>query len=215
MEDEQGTASFQDMQNLIHAMGDKDYRAAFVEQFNHQLLARQMRGFRGSQSQVEYGEKIGKSQTQIARFEDPLYGWQMRTAFEIARKEDVAVIMCFVDHETFLRFEQVSKDLLTPEPFDADRLNALFVKAATESVDRVKESAERATESPTAETVTAETAPTLLSKLNSIGYEPPSGLVGANLISPANYQTDIAPMIQTFGASPQQAGSLLVNARAL
>lgn len=98
---------------------DKDYRDQYVESFSRQLIARQMRGFRGDDSQADYGEKIGKSQTQVARFEDPTYGWQTRTVFEIARKQNVAAIICFVDYQTFLRFErEASEDLLTPKPYD-------------------------------------------------------------------------------------------------
>ena len=104
---------------LISEMRDKEYRDQYVESFNRQLLARQMRGLRGDRSQAEYGATLDKSQTQIARFEDPTYGWQNRTVFETARREDVAAIVCLVDFETFLQFEgSMSEHMLTPHRYD-------------------------------------------------------------------------------------------------
>src|SRR5580658_3874309 len=108
---------------------DKDYRNQYVESFSRQLLARQMRGFRGDATQAEYGATIEKSQTQVARFEDPTYGWQTRTVFEVARRQNVAAIVCLVDFETFLRFEaEMSEDLLTPQPYDTAKISTAIRK---------------------------------------------------------------------------------------
>jgi hypothetical protein len=107
------------LEALVSEMRDKEYRDQYVEAFNRQLLARQMRSLRGDRSQAEYGAALDKSQTQIARFEDPTYGWQTRTVFEIGRKENVAAIVCFVDFETFLQFEgSMSERMLTPHRYD-------------------------------------------------------------------------------------------------
>lgn len=119
MEDAPPPASFRPLVELATEMRDKEYRDQYVESFSRQLLARQMRGFRGEKTQADYGKEIDKNQTQVARFEDPTYGWQTRTVFEIARRQNVAALICFVDFETFLRFEKVvSEDILTPKPYD-------------------------------------------------------------------------------------------------
>jgi hypothetical protein len=134
MDSEPGHVGSRPLEYLIQEMRDKDYRDQYVESFNRQLLARQMRGFRGDQSQAEYGITIDKSQTQVARYEDPTYGWQTRTVFEIARKQNVAAIVCLVDFETFLRFETAtSESLLTPQQYNEASLGA-YVDAASSTM---------------------------------------------------------------------------------
>lgn len=125
MDNVQDYVASRQIDELANEMHDKDYRDQYVESFSRQLLARQMRGFRGDKTQAEYGATIDKSQTQVARFEDPTYGWQTRTVFEIARKQNVAAIVCFVDFETFLRFEKsMSEAILVPSPYDANEIES-------------------------------------------------------------------------------------------
>jgi hypothetical protein len=86
-----------------------------------------MRNFRGDRSQAEYAENVGKQKTVIGRLESPAYaGWSVRTMLEIARKEDVAVIVRFVDFPTFLRFTgDLSEQALRPASYNQDEIHDL------------------------------------------------------------------------------------------
>jgi hypothetical protein len=132
MDNVQDHAASRPLESLADQMHDKEYRDQYVESFNRQLVARQMRGFRGDMTQTEYAPTIDKTQTQVARFEDPTYGWQTRTVFEIARKQNVAAIICFVDFETFLRFEgNMSEDMVAPRPYDKAAVDAFVDRYET------------------------------------------------------------------------------------
>ncbi len=102
---------------------DKQYRDAYVAAHAREILAKQMRSFRGALSQAEYAEKIGKQKTVIGRLENPAYsGWSVRTMLEIARKENVGVLAQFVDFPTFLNFtDEMSDDTLHPQEYDETR----------------------------------------------------------------------------------------------
>src|ERR1700679_2342087 len=107
MDDKQGDVDFRKQERLAEEFRDKDFRDMYVEAYSRQLLARKMREFRGDQSQSDYGDTIDKTQTVVSRLEDPSYtGWSARTLFEIARKRNVAAVMCFMDFPTFLRYSE-------------------------------------------------------------------------------------------------------------
>jgi hypothetical protein len=99
---------------------DKQYRDAYVAAHAREILAKQMRSFRGALAQAEYAEKIGKQKTVIGRLENPAYsGWSLRTMLDIARKENVAVLARFVDFPTFLNFtDDMSDDALHPQGYN-------------------------------------------------------------------------------------------------
>jgi hypothetical protein len=92
---------------MASQMRDKQYRDHYVENFSRQLLAEQMRQFRGDLTQAAFGKLLNRTQSQIARFEDPRSGWQTRTVFDMARSQNMAAITCFIDFETFFRIKQI------------------------------------------------------------------------------------------------------------
>src|SRR5438045_2363080 len=103
MDGERGPANSPRLPNLAEKFHDKQYRDGYVAAHTRGVLARQMRNFRGDRSQAEYGAEIGKRQTVVSRLESPAYGsWTLRTMLQIARKENVAVLVRFVDFPTFL-----------------------------------------------------------------------------------------------------------------
>lgn len=99
---------------------DKQYRDTYVASHTRGVLARQMRNFRGDLSRAEYAEKIGKQQTVIARLETAAYsGGSLKTLLKIARKEDVAVFVRFVDFPTFIELSgDLSDRALAPKSYD-------------------------------------------------------------------------------------------------
>jgi DNA repair exonuclease SbcCD nuclease subunit len=115
-----GLAVSHRIRSLIEKMRDKRYRDGYVAAHTRQILAKQMREFRGDLSQTEFAEEMGKRQTVISRLENPSYvGWTLSTMFEIARKQNVAVFVRFVDFPTFLRLsEDMSENALHPRAYD-------------------------------------------------------------------------------------------------
>jgi len=113
----------------MEKMRDKRYRDSYIASHTRQVLAKQMREFRGDMSQAEFAGLIDKRQTMISRLENPAYvGWTLRTMFEIAQKLNVAVFVRFVDLPTFLRLsEDMSESALHPCSFCETQLNSLLV----------------------------------------------------------------------------------------
>jgi hypothetical protein len=109
---------------LIEKMGDKRYRHGYVAAHTRDMLAKQMREFRGEISQTEFAEKLDKRQTMVSRLENPSYvGWTLSTMFEIARKLDVAVFVRFVDFASFLT---LAESALHPCSHDDKQLETLL-----------------------------------------------------------------------------------------
>jgi hypothetical protein len=106
--------------SLAEKFHDKRYRDGYVAAHTRGVLARQMRNFRGQLSQADFAAKIGKQKTVVSRLENPAYsGWSLRTMLEIARKENVAVLVRFVDFPTFLGFtDDMSDESLHPHAYD-------------------------------------------------------------------------------------------------
>jgi hypothetical protein len=113
--------------SLAEQFHDKRYRDGYVAAHTRSVLARQMRNFRGENSQAEFGVEIGKRQTVVSRLESPAYGgWSLRTMLEIARKRNVAVFCRFVDFPTFLKYSRdLSADALCPSPYDQSAIDEL------------------------------------------------------------------------------------------
>jgi hypothetical protein len=116
---------------LAAKMGDKPYRHSYVASHTRQFLARQMREFRGEQSQSEFGETINRQQTVVSRMEDPNYGkWTLQTLFDVAEKLDVAVFARFVDFPNFLKLtEDISDRGARPKPYRQEALNEVTQQA--------------------------------------------------------------------------------------
>jgi hypothetical protein len=112
---------------LAEEFHDKQYRDSYVASHTRGVLAQQMRNFRGDLPQAGYADKIGKQKTVIGRLENPGYaGWSVRTMLEIARKEDVAVFVRFVDFPTFLKYSgDMSDSALHPEKYDENKVDQL------------------------------------------------------------------------------------------
>src|SRR5437660_993614 len=116
------------VRSLIEKMRDKRYRDGYVAAHTRQILAKQMREFRGTISQTEFAGAVGKRQTIISRLENPNYvGWTLTTMFEIARKLDVAVFVRFVDFATFLKLsEDMSESALHPRAYKQADMDAIL-----------------------------------------------------------------------------------------
>lgn len=123
-----GRAVSHRVRSLIEKMRDKRYRDGYVAAHTRQVLAKQMREFRGAVSQMEFATAIGKRQTMVSRLESPNYvGWTLSTMFEIARKLDVAVFVRFVDFATFLKLsEDMSESALHPRAYKQGDMDALL-----------------------------------------------------------------------------------------
>jgi hypothetical protein len=127
MDDERDLIDSHRLQSLAKKFHDKQYRDGYVASHTRGVLARQMRNFRGQLSQAEYASKIGKQKTVVARLENPAYGgWSVRTMLDIARKENVATLIRFVDFPTFLSFtDDMSDEVLLPQPYDQVEIDRL------------------------------------------------------------------------------------------
>jgi hypothetical protein len=110
--------------------GRKAYRDSYVASHTRQFLARQMREFRGDQSQTEFGALLDKQQTVVSRLEDPNYGkWTLQTLFDVASKLEVAVVVRFVDFPTFLGLtNDRSKAALSPASYDQAKVDEFVSK---------------------------------------------------------------------------------------
>lgn len=104
---------------LAGKLSDEAYRNRYVESHTRQILAKQMREFRGAMSQSEFARKIGKSQQVVSRLENPNYhGWTIATLFEVAAKLGVAAFVRFVDFPTFLKYtNDMSNSALHPAEY--------------------------------------------------------------------------------------------------
>ena len=100
------------IRRLLQKLRGKRYRDAFVQTHTRQFLAQQMRAFRGERSQDEMGALLDKPQSVISRLEDASYGkWTLSTLFEISAKLDKALIVRFVDPQTFVKFSVDAGDV--------------------------------------------------------------------------------------------------------
>lgn len=125
MPQEPNDAGFHRLTRLADKMHDKEYRDGYVAAHTRQVLAKQMREFRGNKSQTEFAGLIDKKQTVISRLENPGYsGWTLGTLFEIAAKLNVAVFVRFVDFPTFLKYTGDQSDAaLHPESYDREKVD--------------------------------------------------------------------------------------------
>ena len=125
MDGELNRASSHRFLALAAKFHDKQYRDGYVAAHNRRVLADQMRNFRGGQSQAEYAAKIEKQKTVVGRLENPAYGgWSLRTMLEVARRENVAILVRFVDFPTFLSFtDDLSGAALHPKSYETNEID--------------------------------------------------------------------------------------------
>jgi hypothetical protein len=128
MDEERSRVASPRLNSLAEKVQEKKYRDAYVASHTRQVLARQMREFRGELSQTEFGKSIGKPQTIVSRLEDPSYsGWSVRTLLEIAAKRNVAAFIRFVDFPTFLKYsEDMSDAALRPSSYDRQAVEEMI-----------------------------------------------------------------------------------------
>jgi hypothetical protein len=110
---------------LAEKMHDKEYRDGYVAAHTRQVLAKQMREFRGDTSQIDFAATLDKRQTMVSRLENPNYtGWTLNTLFEVASKLNVAVFVRFVDFSTFLKYSgEQSEPALHPASYEQDSVD--------------------------------------------------------------------------------------------
>ena len=127
MDDERDLVASHRLSSLADKFHDKSYRDGYVAAHTRGVLARQMRNFRGERPQADYATEIGKQKTVVSRLENPAYtGWSLRTMLDIARKENVAVLVRFVDFPTFLGYtEDYSDATLAPPSYSQSAIDRL------------------------------------------------------------------------------------------
>jgi len=119
-------AAFPRLAKLIEKFKNATYRRAYYKSHTRHFLAKQMRGFRGGNSQTDYARKLGVAQSTVSeRYENPSYGkWNLQTLFDIADKEDVAVFVRFVDFKTFLDLtSDMSDEATRPDAYNEESLD--------------------------------------------------------------------------------------------
>ena len=90
----------------------KKYRDVFVWTWARYEIVGQIRQLRGKETQAEFAARMGLVQSAVSgRLENPNYaGLKLRTLFDIAAKNDMAVLIKFVSHDEFLNeIEAVSE----------------------------------------------------------------------------------------------------------
>jgi hypothetical protein len=112
---------------LAPKLADKSYRDSYVSTQMRTWLADQVRALRGDLTQTEFGKLIGKPQTVVSRLEDPDYGkLTLETLLDVASKLDIALLVRFVDHVTFLvATNNFSESALRPAAYSQQAINAL------------------------------------------------------------------------------------------
>jgi hypothetical protein len=98
--------------------GEKFRKSYFARQLKV-FLAAQIRALRGERTQTQFGGLIGKPQSVVARLERESYGKvNLQTLIDIAQKLDIALIVRFVNHSTFLEWtKDYSQEALAPQSY--------------------------------------------------------------------------------------------------
>lgn len=86
-----------------------EYRRAWLETHTKQLIAAQFRAMRRDERQEDFGQRIGVSQSVVARYENPAYGsMTVNTLLDVAKNLKVGLLVKFVP---FSRVMDEAKDL--------------------------------------------------------------------------------------------------------
>jgi transcriptional regulator with XRE-family HTH domain len=127
----------------LSASHSKSYFARQLKVF----LAAQIRALRGERTQTQFGDLIGKPQSVVARLERESYGKvSLQTLIDIAQQLDIALIVRFVNHSTFLEWtKDYSQEALAPQAYSSVAQAAMALPSQREARK------EQARELPTAE----------------------------------------------------------------
>lgn len=119
-------------EKLLSKLDRPSYRHAYISENVKTWIARQIRVIREKQkmSQAQLGEACGKPQSAIARLENPDYGkMTLQTLLEIAEAFDVALLVKFVDHQTFLfEYEKLDESELATNHYNAGQMRTVGPK---------------------------------------------------------------------------------------
>ena len=122
--------------NLARDLRDEEFRNGYMARQVKAFLATQIRSLRGEQTQSEFGEEIGKPQSVVSRLENQAARGMVniQTLIDIAQAKQIAVIIRFVDFETFLKFtNDYSERALVPHSYSQEAIDIL----AHEEEDRL------------------------------------------------------------------------------
>ena len=100
-----------------------EYRNAWLSGHIKQLLSAQFRALRGKQLQADFGERIGRSQSNVARYESPSYGnLTINTLLDVAQKLCLGLQIRFVPFsQTVEDAKNLSPDDLAPLDYETDK----------------------------------------------------------------------------------------------
>lgn len=123
---------------LAQKLRNPKYRHAYVGAQVRQFLARQIRELRGNESQAEFGKRIDKAQNVVSRLEDPSYGKAtLSTLLDMAAKLDRALIVRFVDFNTFLKFTDDQSDkAAAPASYDEFEVSEFAWKESVKALGK-------------------------------------------------------------------------------
>lgn len=112
------------MTTLSKKFRSKAYRDSYVSTHLRTFLSHQIRALRGDMTQAEFGALLGKPQNVVSRLENPSYGkLTLQTLLDVADKTDVALLVRFIDFQTFLEVTgDLSDRAVHPESYDEKEL---------------------------------------------------------------------------------------------
>lgn len=180
--------------NLWNYLTDENFRREYKAEHARSGIAYQIRAMRDARgwSQSDLAKKAGKSQSNIARLEDPDYGkFSVQTLLEIADAFDVWLSVEFVSFKTGLaRTANRSPSILNAEPFSVHDINELKpdTKSTTTAI----------------RTNLNQTPPRRTSMLNCFRWFGPEPAIGGN--SAGSYN-QAGLFVQHFSKSAQTGGS--------
>jgi hypothetical protein len=121
---------------LARDLRDEEFRNGYMARQVKAFLATQIRSLRGEQTQSEFGEEIGKPQSVVSRLESQVARGMVniQTLIDIAQAKQIAVIIRFVNFETFLKFtNDYTERALVPHSYSQEAIDIL----AREEEDRL------------------------------------------------------------------------------
>lgn len=105
-------------ENLSEKFKEAAYRHAYVAAHLRRFLGKQMRALRGERTQVEFAAFLGEPQSSVSTLEKVGPG-TISKALDYAKKLDRALLVRFVDFDTFAALtEDQSDDALKPRAYD-------------------------------------------------------------------------------------------------
>jgi transcriptional regulator with XRE-family HTH domain len=128
--------------NIWKYLKDRVFRQSYVEEHVRAGVAHQIKAMRESRgwSQAQLAEKCGKSQSNIARIEDPDYGkFSIQTLLEIAHSFDVWLSLEFVSFSKGLtRTADRSVKALNAISFEDEQSQSVYFSQALRTSSNVR-----------------------------------------------------------------------------